>query len=95
MKTYRFKTEEEFEQEFGPEWRDDVPRAWPSQMDSLFGTEIPTEYNDKILEGFRIVKTGKNHTWAIGPEMIKEIDAKKPKIKYKTEPMFNLRFMED
>lgn len=38
--SYRFKTQEEFIQEFGPAWRVRVLYQWPSFMDRLFGFPV-------------------------------------------------------
>ena len=44
---YRFKTREEFEKQFGQDWRDYVYLQFPSSMDKLFGTEYPFIINVK------------------------------------------------
>lgn len=46
---YRFKTEEEFIDEFGYNWRDVIMRNgpnWADEMDYLFGQDFPYEEND-------------------------------------------------
>lgn len=42
MYKYRFKTEKEFIEEFGVNWRNEVRYMWVNGMDYLLGTEIPS-----------------------------------------------------
>ena len=42
MYKYRFKTEKEFIEEFGVNWRNKVRYMWVNGMDYLLGTEIPS-----------------------------------------------------
>ncbi len=45
---YRFKTKEEFENEFGPSWRVGSVRKgifWSTTMDCLFGTDLNCHIN--------------------------------------------------
>lgn len=65
---YRFKTKEEFEKEFGEEWRTKVGPYWLYIMDSMLGTDV----SDKIAE--RDMDLGWMYTYYktyyIGPNMI-------------------------
>jgi len=45
----RFKTEAEFIQEFGLDWRKKVPYSWSIQMDSLLGQEVMESKIDRSV----------------------------------------------
>jgi hypothetical protein len=66
MERFRFKTREEFEEEFGQYWQGEVRNSWGNVMDYLLGQEIPEEYTrtsrDFIFDN-----------WSISGEMITSI----------------------
>lgn len=39
---FRFKTEREFKEEYGPNWRNAILATWPNPMDALFGVDLNT-----------------------------------------------------
>lgn len=43
----RFKTEAEFIQEFGLDWRNSIPYNWGKQMDNLLGQEVDESKIDR------------------------------------------------
>ncbi len=47
---YRFKTEKEFIESFGSEWRNRVMYTFPSCMNYLLGTDYPYELSDREFE---------------------------------------------
>jgi len=80
---YRVKTLEEFEIEFGQDWRGIVKCSFSDDMDYLLGTDI--NYNcykrvlvrDKIIFGgvFQVPgETGSGYTsWNVSEQMVKKI----------------------
>ncbi len=46
----RFKTEAEFIQEYGLDWRNNVPYNWGKQMDYLLGQDIVESRIDKSID---------------------------------------------
>lgn len=70
--THRFKTEEEFFNEFGPDWRDIIDYSWVTEMDPLFNKLLTTkQYNDILEDGIKI--DGDVTTWSISYQMIIKI----------------------
>lgn len=63
---YRIKTEEEFIEEYGEGWRNEVNWSVSTSMDYLFGREVETNIKHKV------------DAWTIWPDMITEITAFKP-----------------
>jgi len=62
---YRFKTEEEFEEEFGEDWADEVNLSWaPGDMDYLFGINI----QEKLDKGAEVLFSIDG--WNISKDMI-------------------------
>ena len=47
---YRFKTREEFFEEFGSSWREVVPCAFVHNMDHLLGQDYPYDLPDKDIK---------------------------------------------
>ena len=75
-KKYRFKTEKEFIEEFGYDWRNIINRKWrlDNRMDFLFGVEIDHEYVESIKkEGWNFGR-GVCSGYIISTDMIKEIN---------------------
>ena len=75
---YRFKTEEEFLNEFGPHWRNVVSCKWhpDGDMDYLFGLVYPfhdVELNNRCLSNFE--------NWFISPDMLTKNKPNKPSYK--------------
>ena len=81
MKRYRIKTKKEFEDEFGPNWRERVDYLFPREMDYLLGTVLPKESINliELKQPIQIKKLDANSYWLIGHQMIKE-DLLKDKI---------------
>lgn len=77
MKTvlFRFKTEQEFLDEFGPEWREAVSFNYYGSMDYLLGKQVRVpigslDRSGNIVKGFKI-KTKKYHGyWTIEGPML-------------------------
>ncbi len=83
MKIYRFKTEQEFIEEFGNRWHNKVYQTWESEgnMDYLFGQEISQEFYNKVVTNpnktAKLEYSGLNEDyedviWSISPDMVKE-----------------------
>lgn len=70
---YRFKTKEEFETEFGPDWRNRVPMQFVSGMDYLLNQPL-IEVN--ITDPIRFIRDDflKVGSWSVNPQMLMEID---------------------
>ena len=51
LRKWRIKTEKEFEDEFGPQWRTEVCAAFPKEMDFLFNLNL-SKFN-KICPSYR------------------------------------------
>jgi hypothetical protein len=68
---YRLKTQEEFEKEFGPDWRESVDLYWTMGMDSYFGMEVTNRVKKDNDPDSRVAfcMGGYNFSW----EMITEI----------------------
>lgn len=64
-KDYRFKTEKEFEKEFGERWRTSIPYMWPIEMDKFLG---------KVIRMSEVLYLEKNYLryngWTIHPSMM-------------------------
>lgn len=70
-KIYRFKTEEEFEKEFGEKWLNKID--WAHEMNEFFGQEISSEDYFEIQEIGKIRKnSGKVNGWTIKKNMVKK-----------------------
>jgi hypothetical protein len=77
---YRFKTESEFIQEFGHDWRRVVSFNYDGEMDYLIGTDVNVPINCIDTNG-NIIKTFQLYcphsfygNWAISSEMVKLIN---------------------
>ena len=71
IQTYRIKTKEEFEDEFGSYWRHDVEASFIPDMDYLLGKPLKEFSNIELrrsVGGFTI------DSWWISPDMLIEID---------------------
>ncbi len=82
MKTYRIKTEAEFEKEFGKKWRDNVECTWASpEMDYLHGKLIAESEIEWIYSPFdpTYFNITKDSFWSISKGMITEIEPAKQK----------------
>jgi len=71
---FRIKTEEEFIEEYGENWRKQVP-AWVNGMDRhLFGRDIPISENSKALQKFMGLNADLRVLgWCINKKMFKYI----------------------
>ena len=71
---YRFKTQREFIDEFGEDWKYKVENGWDGEMDYLFGREITYEdwSNIQSSSGFNKYWFGNtiNHKWSISKDMV-------------------------
>ena len=68
--SYRFKTEEEFEKEYGPNWRNVVGEHWASpHMDELFGKDVPSHITPENIST-ETVNTSLVDGWCISMDMI-------------------------
>lgn len=71
---YRFKTEKEFEEEFGNTWMNIITNEWNEEMDYLFGREITYEDWNNIQTNGSFYKHwfGSNyeHKWGISKDMV-------------------------
>ncbi len=79
MIRYRFKTEKEFTQEYGTNWRK-VGSEFVKPMDFLLGKEIEQETIHKVIQQYnqKIDLSNQNgrfnyYGWSISHSMIKEI----------------------
>jgi len=76
MQKFRFKTEKEFKNEFGSNWRRKIRSSWIEEMDYLLGKKVPKNIVRDILEegiSFR----GENGTnFAFSRDMITPIREK-------------------
>ena len=85
---YRFKTEEEFNEENGDNWRSIVIHTWSKPMDYLLGTDIDfknTSNNGRLIyynsdgnisDSFLYTNTGELRNierWRISPGMVKKV----------------------
>ena len=81
---WRFKTEKEFEAEFGKNWRKTIHYSWPvaGDMDYLFGQTINPDKIDSFtgmpklglvctIKMYGIGKRGNDTNWNISKDMIK------------------------
>ena len=74
----RFKTEAEFIQEFGLDWRNKVPYNWGKQMDYLLGQDIVKSRIDKSIDkkyyldyyAFSYKDINNGWPWSISKQMI-------------------------
>ena len=65
---YRFKTQEEFEEEFGSDWRNIVRYNWASpRMDYLFGTEYPFNITEDDFMNNSLSELG---VWSVSNNML-------------------------
>ena len=78
---YRFKTKDEFEKQFGQEWRDAVYLQFPSFMDKLLGIEYP--YNVDEKDKHRYTELHGYMGYHISWDMLIENDPIKPSYKPK------------
>ena len=69
LQNYRFKTEKEFKDEFGKNWRKMVPAGFPIGMDHLLGKDINVAEVD-MIESYCNDTLFKYKTWNISEEMI-------------------------
>lgn len=73
----RFKTEAEFIQEYGLDWRNNVPYFWDKQMDYLLGQDIVESRIDKSMDykysldsyAFSYKDINNGRTWTISKQM--------------------------
>jgi len=87
LQNYRFKTEKEFKDEFGENWRAVVPSRFPIEMDHLLGKDINVAEVDMINSYYNCYNTLPNNlnilfgykTWSISKEMITK---KEPVVNY-------------
>ena len=81
---YRIKTFEEFQTEFGEDWRS-VRASFAHDMDYLLGTDIDYKYYNHVLDdgGYLIpnirftipsLRCGSLHTWELSNEMLIRIN---------------------
>jgi hypothetical protein len=63
---YRFKTEKEFEDEFGYWWKELIIHGWDLRMNYLFGKKITKEQYHSHQWPLKI------DGWAISKQMVKE-----------------------
>jgi len=65
---YRFKTEKEFEKEFGSDWKTRVTHSWcdDGRMDHFLGSRVTKEQYHSTYWPLRI------DNWSISKEMLKE-----------------------
>ena len=54
---YRFKTEQEFVNEFGEEWRHSVDAVFPTSMDYLLGKEFEIKYYKRFINEYGEIKS--------------------------------------
>lgn len=67
----RFKTEQEFIQEFGKDWRDDVQYTWKSpEMDRLLGTAVPEATARRLRVVDEAYMTDNGIKWTISSDMV-------------------------
>ncbi len=74
----RFKTEAEFIQEYGLDWRNNVPYYWGKQMDYLLGQDIVKSRIDKSMDykyslddyAFSYKDINNGWPWSISKQMI-------------------------
>ena len=74
----RFKTEAEFIQEYGLDWRNNVPYIWGKQMDYLLGQDIVKSRIDKSMDykyslddyAFSYKDINNGRPWSISKQMI-------------------------
>jgi hypothetical protein len=95
---WRFKTKQEFIDEFGDEWQNKAQWNLSGRMDYLFGKLItkpnfdPSAFDRKDINTqveFGIA-SGENNDWTIFPQMFKKIESEdfKPIWRFKTEQEF-------
>ena len=93
---YVFKTQEEFFNQYGPNWVDIVNWNDSGDMDNLFGIDVPYDDYKDILNNsgklnmdsfqFRLytLRSDDGYAWYICPKMVKEVkigvDYNTPKI---------------
>lgn len=63
MNALRFKTQTEFEAEFGENWRYELGPTWYEQMDYLFGKPCELEWIDKW--NYMYGEEYDSHCWAV------------------------------
>lgn len=73
---YRFKTRQEFENQYGPKWGEIIKGGWHDDMTHLFGTVIPDGIDcDAIFSGASVYGQIKDSGlwkgfWTISKDMI-------------------------
>lgn len=77
MKRYRIKTEKEFIEEFGKNWKLEVSRTWnlEGKMDYLFGKVL--DGKDTDFTAFERGSSIQVDSWAISRDMVVEIKQSK------------------
>ena len=85
---YRFRTEEEFEKDFGSNWYAIIIYNWNSEMDCMLGTDL--EITDQIFLDEILDKSNTSytmqifyHSWWISKDMIVKNKPKIPSYKPK------------
>jgi hypothetical protein len=83
---YRIKTEKEFENEFGDNWKNDIRKHWNSfgSMDFLFGRKLTKNESEKLLNDETVRIGG----FYISIDMMIKRKTKKQKYRFKTEKEF-------
>jgi hypothetical protein len=67
MSTKRFKTEKEFIEEFGKDWRNDLPIFWNPRMDLCLGEPYSGKLNNVTLP--RVIDDFQG-TWTLCNEVL-------------------------
>lgn len=71
---FRFKTREEFIEEFGDDWENTILYSWDDNMNIWLGQSIPKTDNIKYLQlWIHDIKYIKRGNWSITRDMIKPI----------------------
>ena len=70
----RFKTEQEFINQYGKDWMYKIDGKWnfSGRMDYLFGTPLTSEERQEILTNGRFMRSSKDGTWIITLDMVIE-----------------------
>lgn len=72
----RFKTQAEFEEEFGVDWRANVPAGWSTEMDNMLGQPIADDVAEDMFRTFN--RSGNTYRYRrsnISPQMITDDDS--------------------
>lgn len=76
MKTYRLKTRDEFESEFGGNWRKNVHWTLDERMDYLFGDKLNIyQAHAAAVWDFRLPDFRLSGCWIIHKHMLVQIDS--------------------